>query len=84
MQRAIVQLAQAAMCVYPERQGDFAFEPTMQRVQARNACLRYRLPLGELKALIDEEIARRPTRHQKQRLPSQVRPRCPRRPEDCR
>ena len=34
-----VQLSGAAMCVYPERQGDFEFEPMIQRVKAENPSL---------------------------------------------
>jgi 2,3-dihydroxybenzoate-AMP ligase len=46
-----VQLSGAAMCVYPERQGDFEFEPMIKRVQAGNACLRSCLSLSGLKEL---------------------------------
>jgi 2,3-dihydroxybenzoate-AMP ligase len=48
-----VQLAGAAACIYPERQGDFEFEPMIRRVQAENASLRLCISLTQLKALID-------------------------------
>ena len=48
-----VQLSGAAACVYPERQGDFEFEPTIQRVKAANASLKFCLPLSTLKSLIE-------------------------------
>ena len=32
-----VQLSGATICVYPERQGDFEFEPMIQRVQGRES-----------------------------------------------
>jgi 2,3-dihydroxybenzoate---[aryl-carrier protein] ligase len=41
-----VRLAGAVACVYPERQGDFAFAPMIARVAAENSCLRLRLVLG--------------------------------------
>ena len=40
------RLAQAAACVYPERQGDFAFAPMIARVKAENPCLRWPIVLG--------------------------------------
>jgi 2,3-dihydroxybenzoate-AMP ligase len=39
-------LAQARCAVYPARVGDFEFAPVMQRVQAENPCLQWRLVLG--------------------------------------
>ncbi|MEO6016287.1 MAG: AMP-binding protein [Polaromonas sp.] len=42
-----VQLSQATMCVYPESQGDFRFAPVIERVQAENASLKFRLVLGK-------------------------------------
>src|SRR5437763_12814265 len=36
-----VQLSGATTCVYPERQGDFEFEPMIRRVQAENASLKF-------------------------------------------
>ena len=51
-----VQLSGAAMCVYPERQGDFEFEPMIQRVKAGNPCLRFCVSLPQLSEL----IARKP------------------------
>jgi 2,3-dihydroxybenzoate-AMP ligase len=53
-----VQLSGAAMCVYPERQGDFEFEPMIQRVKAGNPSLRFRLSLPALRDLIDKESSR--------------------------
>jgi len=47
-----VQLSGAAMCVYPERQGDFEFEPMIQRVKAENASLKFCLSLVALRSLI--------------------------------
>ena len=35
-----------AACVYPERQGDFAFGPMIARVQAENPYLEFRIVLG--------------------------------------
>jgi 2,3-dihydroxybenzoate-AMP ligase len=49
-----VQLSGAAMCVYPERQGDFEFEPVIQRVKAENRCLKFCLSLSALRSLIDQ------------------------------
>jgi 2,3-dihydroxybenzoate-AMP ligase len=54
-----VQLSGATTCVYPERQGDFEFEPMIRRVQAANPHLRHCIPLPLLKKLIQEK-ARRP------------------------
>ncbi|HUA56137.1 MAG TPA: AMP-binding protein [Candidatus Sulfotelmatobacter sp.] len=48
-----VELAGATMCVYPERHGDFAFEPVIQRVKAANPSLRICLPLAALAELIE-------------------------------
>jgi 2,3-dihydroxybenzoate-AMP ligase len=50
-----VQLSGATTCVYPERQGDFEFEPVIQRVQKENASLRFCLSLSALKKLIEEK-----------------------------
>jgi 2,3-dihydroxybenzoate-AMP ligase len=47
-----VQLSGATSCVYPERQGDFAFEPMIRRVQAANPHLRFCLSLPALRDLI--------------------------------
>ncbi len=49
-----VQLSGATACVYPERQGDFEFEPMIQRVRAENPSLKFCIPLHRLKALIDK------------------------------
>ncbi|MBW8907103.1 MAG: AMP-binding protein [Betaproteobacteria bacterium] len=48
-----VQLSGASTCVYPERQGDFEFEPMIRRVQAENASLKFCISLPMLKDLID-------------------------------
>src|SRR5262245_11371665 len=47
-----VQLSGAAACFYPERQGEFAFEPMIRRVQAENPHLRHCLSLPRLEHLI--------------------------------
>jgi 2,3-dihydroxybenzoate-AMP ligase len=47
-----VQLSGASTCVYPERQGDFDFEPMIRRVQAANPHLRFCLSLSMLRDLI--------------------------------
>jgi 2,3-dihydroxybenzoate-AMP ligase len=47
-----VRLSGAAMCVYPERQGEFEFEPVIQRVKAENASLKFCLSLVALRTLI--------------------------------
>jgi 2,3-dihydroxybenzoate-AMP ligase len=47
-----VQLSGATSCVYPERQGDFAFEPMIRRVQVANPHLRFCLSLPALRDLI--------------------------------
>jgi 2,3-dihydroxybenzoate-AMP ligase len=49
-----VALSGATTCVYPERQGDFEFEPTIRRVQEANPSLKFRLPLSTLKSLIEK------------------------------
>src|SRR5256885_6401314 len=48
-----VQLSGATTCFYPERQGDFEFEPMIRRVQAENASLKFCISLPMLKDLID-------------------------------
>src|SRR5207237_9852246 len=40
-----VQLSGASTCVYPERQGDFEFEPMIQRIRAESRTLRYCIAL---------------------------------------
>src|SRR5262249_12313464 len=52
-----VKLSGAAMCVYPERQGDFEFEPMIQRVKAENATLKFCVSLPALPELIDQPAA---------------------------
>src|SRR5947209_7168031 len=58
-----VQLSGATTCVYPERQGDFEFEPMIRRVQAENPHLEHCISLPKLKELIE-----RPARLPKSRL----------------
>lgn len=41
-----VRLSKAVACVYPERQGDFAFAPMVERVAADNPSLKLRIVLG--------------------------------------
>ena len=48
-----VELSGATTCVYPERQGDFEFQPMIQRVREANPSLKFAIPLGKLKELID-------------------------------
>src|SRR5436305_5586763 len=48
-----VQLSGATTCIYPERQGDFEFEPMIQRIQAENRSLKFGISLPQLKELID-------------------------------
>jgi 2,3-dihydroxybenzoate-AMP ligase len=47
-----VELSGATACVYPERQGDFAFEPMIRRVQQANAQLKFCIPLPRLENLV--------------------------------
>ena len=49
-----VRLSGATTCVYPERQGDFEFEPMIQRVKAENPTLRFCISLSALRSLIDK------------------------------
>ena len=49
-----VQLSAATACVYPERQGDFEFEPMIQRVKAENPSLKFGISLSRLKKLIEK------------------------------
>ena len=44
-----VQLSGATTCVYPERQGDFEFEPMIRRVQAENPRLKHCISLPKLR-----------------------------------
>src|SRR5205085_11249538 len=47
-----VQLSGATTCIYPERQGDFEFEPMIQRIRADSSTLKHCIALPQLKALI--------------------------------
>src|SRR5436190_7963105 len=48
-----VQLSGASTCVYPERQGEFEFEPTIQRIRDESPTLRYCIDLPMLRELIE-------------------------------
>jgi 2,3-dihydroxybenzoate-AMP ligase len=48
-----VNLSGASTCVYPERQGEFEFEPMIQRVKAENPSLKFGISLAQLKELIE-------------------------------
>src|SRR5712664_3727722 len=50
-----VKLSGASTCVYPERQGDFEFEPMMRRVQQENPSLKFCISLPDLHALIERK-----------------------------
>ena len=50
-----VQLSGATACFYPERQGDFAFEAMIRRVQAENPHLEHCLSLPRLQDLIHQK-----------------------------
>src|SRR5438477_5011610 len=47
-----VQLSGATSCVYPERQGDFEFEPMIQRIRGESSTLKHCIALPQLKDLI--------------------------------
>src|SRR5438067_2516728 len=47
-----VQLSGATTCVYPERQGDFEFEPMIRRIRGESATLKHCISLPMLKELI--------------------------------
>ena len=49
-----VQLSGASTCVYPERHGDFPFEPMIRRVQAENRHLKHCISLPRLQHLIEQ------------------------------
>ncbi|MEA3195105.1 MAG: 2,3-dihydroxybenzoate---[aryl-carrier protein] ligase [Betaproteobacteria bacterium] len=49
-----VKLSGATTCVYPERQGDFEFEPMIQRVKAESSTLKFCISLAVLRSLIDK------------------------------
>jgi 2,3-dihydroxybenzoate-AMP ligase len=61
-----VRLSAATMCVYPERQGDFVFEPMMQRVKTDSPSLKFCLSLVALRSLIERESGREPSRGKKE------------------
>jgi 2,3-dihydroxybenzoate-AMP ligase len=49
-----VKLSGATTCVYPERQGEFEFEPMIQRVKAESPSLQFCISLSQLKDLIQK------------------------------
>src|SRR4051812_42680621 len=53
-----VQLSGASACFYPERHGDFEFEPMIRRVQKENASLRFCISLSRLGSLIQKDSRR--------------------------
>jgi 2,3-dihydroxybenzoate-AMP ligase len=53
-----VKLSGATACVYPERHGDFEFEPVIQRVKAENPALKFCISLTQLKWLIGSPAPR--------------------------
>src|ERR1043166_6954977 len=55
-----VQLSEATACFYPERQGDFAFEPMIRRVQAGNPHFRHCVSLPRLEDLIHRKARAAP------------------------
>jgi 2,3-dihydroxybenzoate-AMP ligase len=50
-----VRIAQAKACFYAERQSDFELEPMVRRVQEENRCLKHRIALPALRALLQKE-----------------------------
>ena len=50
-----VQLSGATACFYPERQGEFAFEPMIRRVQAGNSHLEHCLSVPRLQHFIHQK-----------------------------
>ena len=58
-----VQLSGATTCVYPERQGDLAFEPMIRRIRSESATLKHCISLPMLKELIS-----RPAKFPRSRL----------------
>ena len=50
-----VRLSGATTCVYPERHGDFPFEPMIRRVQAENPQLEHCISLPRLQNLIQHK-----------------------------
>jgi 2,3-dihydroxybenzoate-AMP ligase len=47
-----VQLSGATACVYPERQGDFEFQPMIERVREANPSLKFCISLSLLRELV--------------------------------
>jgi 2,3-dihydroxybenzoate-AMP ligase len=65
-----VEIAEAAACVFPDRQGDFAFSPMIRRVREANPCLRFAIVLGAPAAgeLSLTELIERPARLNREEL----------------
>jgi 2,3-dihydroxybenzoate-AMP ligase len=63
-----VQLSGATACFYPERQGDFAFEPMIRRVQAGNPQLKHCVSLPRLEDLIHRKARLAPDELEKVRI----------------
>src|SRR5438270_3439064 len=57
-----VQLSGATTCVYPERQGDFEFEPMIRRAPAENPSRHFGITLPQLKELTDRPAKMPPPR----------------------
>ena len=53
-----VKLSGASMCVYPEKQGDFEFEPMIRRIKAESETLKFCISLSTLRSLIDKPAAK--------------------------
>src|SRR5678816_4465518 len=49
-----VRLSGATACFYPERQGDFEFEPMIQRVKAEHPELKFCLSLSQIRKLLEK------------------------------
>jgi 2,3-dihydroxybenzoate---[aryl-carrier protein] ligase len=63
-----VQLSGATACFYPERQGEFAFEPMIRRVQAGNPQLEHCVSLPRLEGLIHRKARLAPDELEKIRI----------------
>jgi len=63
-----VQLSGATACFYPERQGEFAFEPMIRRVQAGNPHLEHCVSLPRLEDLIHRKARLAPDELKKIRI----------------
>ena len=52
-----VKLSGATTCVYPEKQGDFEFEPMIRRVKQEHGSLKYCVSLSLLRDLIEKKAS---------------------------